>query len=156
MISTGIDKAETLKSPIDAGVNPNPVLISIDEKGKRDTFPIILVTFKLSLPSLAVIEEKYISVPILASIPAKLNEIGVSIRMPILDPVEKPAIVTGIVAPIIVDNPNPNAPLLGRKVAVGGELLLDLPGLRALFFEGLELKQSFIPKIVKSIEKQPF
>ena len=103
---------------------PRPVLISIDDKGKRDTFPIILVTFKLS-PSLAVIEEKYISVPTLASIPARLNEIGVSIRMPILDPVEKPVIVTGIVAPIIVDIPNPNAPLVGRKVVVvGGELLL--------------------------------
>jgi hypothetical protein len=35
--------------------------------------------------------------------------------MPILDPVEKPFIVTGIVRPIIVDIPNPNAPLLGRK-----------------------------------------
>ena len=48
-------------------------------------------------------------------------------RIPKLDPVEKPAIVTGIVAPIIVDTPNPNAHLLGRKVVVGGELLLDLP-----------------------------
>jgi hypothetical protein len=60
--------------------------------------------------------------------------------MPILDPVEKPAIVIGIVAPIIVDTPNPNAPLLGRKVVVGGELLLDLPDPPATFLEGLELK----------------
>jgi hypothetical protein len=60
--------------------------------------------------------------------------------MPILDPVEKPIIVTGIVRPIIVDIPNPNAPLLGRKVAVGGALLLDLPELLATFREGLESK----------------
>ena len=104
------------------GQSASPVLISIAGNGNMETFPIILVSLKLSLPSLAVIEEKYISVPTLASIPPKLNEIGVSIRMPILDPVEKPTIVTGIVAPIIVDSPNPNAPLLGRKVAVGGEL----------------------------------
>jgi hypothetical protein len=41
-----------------------------------------------------------------------------------LYPGDKPRIVADIVAPIIVDTPNPNAPLVGRKVVVGGVLLL--------------------------------
>ena len=60
-------------------------------------------------------------------------------RIPKLDPVEKPLIVTGIVAPNIVDIPNPNAPLLGRKVAAGGAFLSGLTDLRAFFFEGLKI-----------------
>ena len=76
------------------------------------------------------------SVPISASVPARLNEIGVSKRIPKLDPVEYPFIVTGNVAPTIVDTLNPNAPPLGREVVVG-LLLLDRV---ATFLEDLELE----------------
>ena len=37
-----------------------------------------------------------------------------SMRIPKLDPVEKPSIVIGMVAPIIVETPNPILPLDGR------------------------------------------
>ena len=56
--------------------------------------------------------------------------------IPILDPKENPSIVTGNVAPTIVDTLNPNAPPLGREV-VGGLLLLDRG---ATFLEDLELE----------------
>ena len=69
------------------------------------------------------------SVPKLASIPAILNEIGVSILKPKFDPVENPCIVIGIVAPTIVETPKPIAMNVVDKtdVIVEEPILIEQP-----------------------------